>query len=209
MPKVLIYHITHINNLPSIIREGGLWCEAKRSDRNLNCLSIAYMALKERRGRTAVPCGKGGVLSSYVPFYFAPRSPMLYVINHGKVDVYRGGQRPILHLVSTVEGVQNAGLPYVFTDGHAVMALSQFFEDKKDLRYIDWGLMKARQWNDTPADPDRMRRRQAEFLAYDFFPWELVVGIGVMHQRIASQVDSIISNVSHQPIVRVKESWYY
>jgi len=204
-----IYHITHLNNLRSIVKQNGLWCEAERANQGINCLNIAYMSLKDRRSQTAVPCGERGALSEYVPFYFAPRSPMLYVINKGGVDSYKGGQKPILHLVSTVERVQKAGLSFVFTDGHAVMSLSRFFDDFRNLQYIDWDVMKATYWNDTPDDPDRSRRRQAEFLVSKFVPWDLFLGIGVIDATIAKKVESIISEASYQPRVKEKQAWYY
>lgn len=104
---------------------------------------------------------------------------MLYVINRSGVEGYAGGQVPIIHLVSSTEAVDAAGLKWVFTEGHAVMNYTDFFDDFDDLDEIDWPLMNSKYWNDTDADPDRCRRRQAEFLVHDFSPWELVSGIGV------------------------------
>ena len=51
------------------------------------------------------------------------------------------------------------------------MRFTDFFDDLKDLDKIDWDLMQSRYWNDTNDDPDRKRRRQAEFLVHEFFPW--------------------------------------
>ena len=59
------------------------------------------------------------------------------------------------------------------------MEYTDFFDDFKDLDKIDWNLMKAKYWNAIPEDPDRSRRRQAEFLVRDFFPWQLVHQIAV------------------------------
>lgn len=52
---------------------------------------------------------------------------MLYAIYKGNVEGYKDGQNPILHLTSSVEAVEEAGLPFAFTDGHAEMAISDFF----------------------------------------------------------------------------------
>lgn len=73
-----IYHITHISNLPSIIQHGGLYCDNLIPQRNLHPQGIAHQHIKERRARRIVNVAAGGTLADYVPFYFAPRSPMLY-----------------------------------------------------------------------------------------------------------------------------------
>ena len=69
--------------------------------------------------------------------------------------------------------------------------------------------MKSKWWNDTVKEMDRKRRRQAEFLVHDFFPWELVTKIGVIDNGVAEQVNEILQRAPHRPTVVVKGSWYY
>lgn len=121
--------ITHVSNLPSVLQLGGLCCDNRRNRDGIVCKGIAYQHIKDRRARKRVPLGQGGTLADYVPFYFGPRSPMLYTINKGNVPGYSDGQSPVLHLVSSVEEIVEAGLPFVFTDGHAEMGYSDFFDD--------------------------------------------------------------------------------
>ncbi len=204
-----IYHITHLRNLGSILEEGGLWCDGIADDRGLADIDIAHAHIKARRQRTKVPAGPGGCLADYVPFYFAPRSPMLYAIHTGAVAGYSGGQASVLHLVTSAEAVAQRGLDYVFTDGHAVMALSDFFDDLRDLDAIDWQIMRERFWADTDEDPDRKRRRQAEFLVREFLPWDLITDIAVLERDIADQVQQLLSGHDHRPEVRVHRRWYY
>ena len=47
--------------------------------------TIAYQDIQDKRSVTLVPYGLGGMLHVYVPFYFAPRSPMLCAISYGRV----------------------------------------------------------------------------------------------------------------------------
>jgi len=157
-----ICHITPVSHLTSILHEGGLWCDKEAAARGLIKQSIAHDDIKRRRMCKPVPCGAGGVLADYVPFYFAPRSPMLGALHVGKVASYRDGQENIVHLVSTTKCVADEGLPFVFSDGHAPMALSRFFADLRRLDQIDWTVVSVKQrfWHDTPEDPDRSRRRQ-------------------------------------------------
>ena len=204
-----IYHITHIRNLPNIIKDGGLWCDHIVSDRQLAHVSIAHQNIKERRMIKPVPCSAGGVLADYVPFYFAPRSPMLYSINRGNVRGYTDGQTPILHLVSSAEAVQRVKLPFAFTDGHAPMDISRFFDDLRFLNQIDWRIMKETYWADTIEDGDRSRRRQAEFLVHQFFPLDLFESIGVINKTIASQVTGLLQPLKQKTNVVIAPAWYY
>lgn len=204
-----IYHITHIRNLPNIIKDGGLWCDQVVSKRYLAHVSIAHQNIKERRMAKQVPCSVGGVVADYVPFYFAPRSPMLFAIHRGNVRGYTDGQGPILHLVSTTEGVQKKKLPFAFTDGHAPMDISRFFDDLQHLNQIDWKIMKETYWADTIEDGDRSRRRQAEFLVHKFFPFALIEAIGVINKAIAGQVSGLLQPLKQKPNVVITPTWYY
>jgi hypothetical protein len=87
--------------------------------------------------------------------------------SRGNVEGFSGKQQDIIHLVSNVQAVVEAGFSFVFTDGHGIMVLTDFFEEIGDLDHIDWDLMSSRYWYDTAEDPDRKRRRQAEFLIYE------------------------------------------
>ncbi|MBU2666516.1 DUF4433 domain-containing protein [Actinoplanes bogorensis] len=82
---------------------------------------------------------------------------------------YQGGDRPLIYLVTNVRAVVEAGLTWVATDGNAATATSEFTTDSSSmLGMVDWPLMEAERWNNTQEDPDRQRRRQAEFLVHGF-----------------------------------------
>jgi len=149
------------------------------------------------------------MLADYVPFYFAPRSPMLYTINRGNVEGYQEGQRPIVHLVSSAEAVRAAGLSFAFTDGHADMDISHFFNDLQDLERVDWNVMSSKYWSDTLGDGDRKRRRQAEFLVYQFFPITRIETIGVINQNMADRVTQFIETLGLELSVQAQPTWYY
>jgi hypothetical protein len=202
-----IYHITHKKNLPPIIRGDGLSCDSKMAGGK--CVTIGYQSLKDRRAEKLVNVSKGGTLADYVPFYFAPRSPMLYRISRGSVDSYKGGQAPIIYLVSTVEDVNGKGIPFFFTDGHAVMELSEQYEAVSDLNKVDWRVLEGKYWYDTDQDGDRSRRRQAEFLVHDFFPWSLVQQVVVINSEMKKCVENMIDKATHKPKVVVNSAWYY
>ena len=146
-----IFHFTHINNLPLILADGGLQTCGALRQAGVNYKDVAYSGLQDRRARTYIPCGVGGTLHDYVPFYFCPLSPMLFSIAKGKVPDYDEGTRPLIFFVSSAQVIQQAALPFVFTDGHGIMNYSNFYDDLGQLHQVDWPLMSARMWNSTEA----------------------------------------------------------
>ena len=178
-------------------------------NKNTDFTSIAHQSIQDRRATTTVPCGPQGVVHDYIPFYFAPRSPMLYSISKGNVAGYDGDQRSVIYLVSTADAVANQGTGFVFTDGHAIMAMSRFFDNLDDLDKVDWQLMHSRYWFDTQQDNDRKRRRQAEFLVYHFFPWELISRIIVMDKRTESALVKELTSAGVSTSVQCYRPWYY
>lgn len=213
-----IYHITHIKNLPAILREDGLRCDAEAERRGLCAQSIAYDTIKERRRRRSVmnlrgeTVGAGGLLPEYVPFYFCNRSPMLGAIHKGQVPAYQGGQREVVYLVSSVEAVAAAnGLRWCFTDGHAVEAVTDFFDRLADLTKVDRAAVETWRWGGKwlLSDPDVKRRKQAEFLVHGRFPWRLVTQLGVLDACMATDVRRVIAGTGHLPGVTIEPKWYY
>jgi ssDNA thymidine ADP-ribosyltransferase, DarT len=207
---VWIYHITNLANLASIAREGMLYCKAMADSQGLEPVSIAYTSIQELRKAKVVPIEPHGTLHDYVPFYFCNRSPMLYAIHTGQIDGYEGGQRDVVHLVSSANEMAKARLQYVFTDGHAIMNVTRFFNDPTELRQVDWQLSEAQLWHDTDDDPDRKRRKQSEFLVHGTVPTHLIRGIGVADARVEIMVHEILrGHPEWPPQVVVRPNWYY
>ncbi len=209
LAQVSIYHLTHIENLPSIIAMGGLGCTNQLARRSVSPHSSANPEIQEVRARTKVPCRQGGTLHDYVPFFFAPRSPMLYVVAEGWAADCKERQEPLLQLRTTVAAVVAEGRPFVFTDGHAIKALTGYYDDPLDLGMVDWAAIDSEYWNDTAAFPDRRRRRQAEFLVHEKAPWRLIQEIGVFTPEMQQKVEQEIARVGHKPAVTVRREWYY
>jgi hypothetical protein len=132
---------------------------------------------------------------------------MLFAINKGVVQGYVDGQRPIIYLRSTAEVVRDAGLEWVFTEGHAEIAFTDFFNDLANLNKVDWAVINGRYWNDTNDFPDRKRKRQAEFLVKSFFPFNLVTHIGVYDQAIGEAAAGVLQGQG--PGIEIQRGWYY
>ncbi len=206
---IYIYHITHIDNLASIMQTGGLYSCNKMQQEDGEYHNIAHQNIQDYRVHKTVPCAPGGVLHDYVPFSFAPRSPMLCSLYHNNVAGHTGGQTPIIHFVTDVQKISDAGLEFVFTDGHGRMEISDFYNNLDRLDQIDWEIMKAQYWRDTDVDPDRKRRRQAEFLVKDFCSLALISEIGVINLSLRSRVQMVFENLEYRPVVSIRTNWYY
>lgn len=206
MNERLIYHITHLRNLPSILQTGRLWSDAQRIQQALGTVNIGHTHIKERRRRRPVATTTGGMLGDYVPFNFCHRSVMLYVIHRGSVEGYNEGQEPVVHLVSSVGRAIGSGRPWAFTDRHADLGYARYFESVDNEGEVDWGVMPLQYWAN---DEETKEKRQAEFLLHDWCPFEIFEQIGVRTQQIADQVEAMLQNSPYTPRVSVKRSWYY
>src|SRR5882672_2037233 len=127
-----IFHITHVDNLASIVAHGCLWSDAQRIARKLVTTNIGYSHIKQRRLNRLVTAGSGGKLGDYVPFNFCARSVMLFVVSRGHAD-YAGGQDEIVHLVSSVNTATALGNVWAFTDRHADLAYASYFGSRAKL----------------------------------------------------------------------------
>lgn len=203
-----IYHITHVENLAEIIADGALFSEQHLLRGGRAPVVIGMDRIKERRLRKKVHCHPHLAVGDFVPFYFCPRSIMLYVIEkrHSELS-YRGGQREIVHLVSDVEKAVAAAKrqAWAFTDGNASTAYTGFYNDLQRLEdVIDWNAVNATSW----ADPAIKDKKQAEFLVAELFPWSAITAIGVFDRSIQQRVSAILGKASG-PAVSVQRSWYY
>ena len=205
MTNPKIFHITHVDNLPTIIAMDRLWCDAQRVAQGFESANIGYGHIKARRMTHPVAVSEGGTLGHYVPFNFCPRSVMLYVIHQGHVD-YDEGQTPILHLVSSIDSILASGRPWFFTERHADLFYAQQFDSLEDLDKVDWSVMPERYWG---GDSDVKEKRQAEFLVYDWCPWQVIEEIAVINQSVKTQVEITLNASVHKPAVQIRRNWYY
>ncbi len=171
---------------------------------NVQYTDAAYDSVQNQRHVHPVPVMPMGTIHDYVPFYFNSLSPMLYAIKCGNVPGVN--LQDIIFFQSTAHTVEVAGAPFVFTDGHAIMALTDFYNDLADLGELPWEIIHAQYWNDYL---DGKRLRQSEFLVYKHFSWNLVERIGVYNQNMQNYVQSMLQNALYIPAVDVKPNWYF
>jgi len=215
-----IFHITAIPNLVRIAKSKMLHANAVLQKKKIQHENIAYQGAQGKRATKLVAKPPGGVIHDYVPFYFAPRSPMLGAINLGKVEGCTYHQQDIVHFATTVEAVVEAGLTFVFYDYNATLDFANCYSDLKYLDKINWDLFYeaprldgyCKFWFSTVNNPKyilRMETRQAEFLVHQSVPLNLMDVVGVYSPEKAAEVQEIFDDAKINIPVEVKTAWYY
>ncbi len=205
-----IYHIVHIQRLQSIISDGFLWCDAKMENYRVVGPTIGMNSIKRRRKFELTLSSHPDLhVGACVPFYFCPRSVMLYLIHRANDPelTYHGGQTSIVHLEAdlrrTVAWAEEHGKRWAFTMSNAG---ARYFEDRADLGRLGeicWSAVTARDWRNCKEG------KQAEFLVESCFPWNLVERIGVQKDAILAQVQKHLNRAEHRPRVEIHQDWYY
>ncbi len=216
-----LFHITAIANLQAIFAAGALVSKNGGAAAGINYQNIAHAGAQGARAVRAVPNPPGGLVHDFVPFFFAPRSPMLYAINGGRVAGCPWRQSDIVHFETTVQNVTGTGQAYVFYDRNATLAFSTPYTD---LAYLDtavaWDLLtEAPQldgfcayWQNRAAVDryaDRMERRQAEFLVKDRAPLHCMTRLGVIDAARQSRVQALLVQAGVGLAVDIMPSWYF
>jgi hypothetical protein len=201
-----------VDNLPAITAAGGL-----RSDEQLaqmggpqQMVGMSHIKLRRLQEINLEDCYPADFVGQYVPFYFCPRSVMLFLIATRNPELsYRGGQGPIAHLEADLYNViawlQGRDRRWAFSLSNAGARLVEFRNQIADLPEIHWQAVDAKDWRDVTIK----QGKQAEFLVRDSFPWQLVDVIGVHSQAVAQRVSQAIAQSEHQPQIEIRQEWYY
>ena len=201
----LLFHFTHVDNLPSIATEG-LFGDRVAVSRSLLKTDVGQQDIKCQRRQRRVPIGPRGVVADYAPFYFAARSPMLYKIDKREVPTYDGGQDGLIYLVTDVERIAERTSRFVFTDRNAVSDYARFADEIDELsNFVDWPLMEGQSWNNTPTEPDRRSRRMAEFLVHRRVPWDAFFELAARTDEDAARAQASLAKVNADGVVHVRQ----
>lgn len=195
-----------------MIQAGGLWSDAKRIELGLITNLVGMSRIKKRRlEECPVSCWPGTMVGQYVPFYYCPRSIMLYILNRGNhPDIeYAGGQRAIVHLQAdlnaTILWAGENQVGWALTATNAGARYTNFFNTPDQFNQIDWEAVRSRDFRSPPVKEGK----QAEFLVHRWFPWQLVEHVGVFDQNSLELVTQTLVTSTHRPTVRVENGWYF
>lgn len=215
-----IFHITAIANLARIAKSKMLHSNGVLQKKKIAHANIAYQGAQGKRAMKLVAKPPGGVVHDYVPFYFAPRSPMLMAVDRGNVVGCPYRQQDIVHFETTVEAIVTEGLAFVFYDYNATLDIATCYSNLNDLAKIDWDLFHEPprmdgycQYFFNRVDNHKyiLRRetRQAEFLVHNSVPLKLMKVVGVYSASKAQEVEEIFDEADIDIPVEVKPIWYF
>ena len=219
MPNPLIlFHFTAIKNLSCILKTGSIRCTNLLKNQNITYVSIANNNVQEKRAKKHIP-NTAFTLHDYVPFMFAPRSPMMYVITQGNVpDAQERNSDNLIYFVVDFENIKN--MDYIFTDYHPIVGYANFYTMESDLDKIQWDLLREEpslagycKYFQKEDEPVRyMRRpeaRQAELLIKKELPLDKISYIAVKNDTVKKRVEEILKEESVSIKVITQEGWYF
>ncbi len=206
-----VFHITHVDNLPSIIADDMLLSDTAMLARAASPATIGMSSIKQRRLTLPVEGHPGLHVGDFVPFYFCPRSVMLFVIyckNHAGLT-YRDGQTPMVHLECDLNVVLDwaidHGHPWAFSQSNAAARYANFRSRREDLAALDWAAIAATDFR----SPAVKEAKQAEFLVHHSFPWRLVSRIGACSSATLTRCNAALLGSTHKPRLERRPDWYY
>lgn len=189
--KEFCYRICHIKNLVHILANG--LCTKNHEKASSDFVTIGNPEIINSRDITPVKIGGYGFIGDYIPFYFTPRSIMLYNIITG----YKAPLVPKLHKedVLVIRCLINDiadGNKFFFTDGQANTQITNHFNDLKHLNEIDWQSIQNGNFSKSDGDFDRPRRYQAEFLIEKHVPVSKIESLHVFNNNAQNYVNSVL-----------------
>ena len=202
--KALIFRICHKSNVEKVLNDGGCICanDANKS----KYAEIGNQELIAKRKAHPVPCGPGGSLGDYVPFYFTPFSPMLYNIKTGYNGIQKQPIEDIVILVTSLHHLKTEGISFVFTDRHAYLRLAQFSNDLNDLSWIIWPVLQAQ--NFKRDDMDKFEKYQAEALVHKKLPLSGLLGIACFNDTVKTEIEQLCNSGGHKLQIATRPNWF-
>ncbi|WLF84569.1 DUF4433 domain-containing protein [Moraxella sp. ZY210820] len=206
-----IYHIVHKDRLSAIIQDGCLFSDALIRQRANNFPVIGLDKIKDRRlDELKLTSYPDLFVGQCVPFYFCPRSIMLYMINQRNSQLtYQGGQENIIHLQAdlrqVIDWANSNNIRWAFTDSNAGSYHFNDYNQINEFHNINWTAVNTQHW----SAPEIKAGKQAEFLIEQQFPICLIEKIGVHSQTVFNEVSQTIQSLGYQTNLEICENWYY
>jgi len=217
LEQIKVYRMTHIDNIPHILRHG--ITHKKSLNSNPNFVTIGDISLIDTRNSKQVKVDNGNffnfdapliTLGDFIPFYFGIKMPMLYVMQHGGNFVERPTPpEDIVYLICFISRIIQSDINYFFSDGHATADNYTTFYDRSKINelptLIDWDAIKAPYWGGE-ENLDIKRKKQAEFLVAQDLPLEFIVSFGCYNE---SAKNKLLSLGIEEKKIKIGASAYY
>lgn len=205
--KALVFRLTHIDNLEYILNRQAI--EARNhSPEKVSFRSIGNNEVIRKRSAKQVPVPPNGTLDDYVPFYFTPYSMMLYNIHTGYGENTQVANEDLVFFVGSLHTLKKNGIPFVFTDRHALMIHANYYSGTEHLGRVDWRLLASGDFSRDPNDPDKADRYQAEALVYKRVPLTSLEAIVCYNEKVEAKIVRMIEDVCDIRLL-IRKEWYY
>lgn len=186
------YRITHIQNLPHILEKGIV--AKNHPDASADYLQIGNPEIIDVRSTAPVKLEGYGNIGDYVPFYFTPKSMMLYNIITGfRAPLVPKRNRAEILVIRCLVDTLATEDTWFFTDGQGNDAVTNHFNDLVELGQLDWAAIQNSNFSKTDGDFDRARRYQAEFLVYQQVPIAHIESLNVYNQAALGYVNGLLT----------------
>ena len=184
-----LYYITHIGNLPSIIKHGILSHESVEAE---NVQGISMLSRKvdkkeniKRKSRIVPEIPKKNLLH-YANLFFQPRNPMMYraIFENGKEKL------AVLEIANTILEEPRV----VITDGNAINETTQFYvlSEKTKISQQQWTIIKNEWWKECDGSK---RKIMAECLVPDYVKPEYIRSVIVADDKTINRVRGLVDNL--------------
>lgn len=184
-----LFHMTHINNLAGIIKNGIL-----PHDNPFVNTTIDNKTVNNRRAKRDPIYGR--TIHSYVPFYFNPKNAMLFANKDIEENI------AILAISRRLIYQDNT----IFTDGNAASANTSFFNDLANLRFLDWHCLGNEYWHDYE---DGKRKKMAEILIPKTVSNSSIIKIVCKTDHSKSAIEEILRRHETTIPVEIYKNYYF
>ena len=215
--QVIVYRITHIENIQHILKHG--ITHKKSANKNSNYKNIGDLSLIDTRSRKTVIIDNGSLeqtesvnritFGDYIPFYFGVKMPMLYVVQHGG-NFVKNATPPdeIIYLCCSLSSILSSKVNFCFSDGHATDILTTFYDNSKInelVNIIDWKAVMTSYWGGDD-NLNLKRKKQAEFLIANDISPDHIIGFVCYNEK--SKVKLISMGVTEDKIKIIPNAYY-
>lgn len=202
------YRVCHRDNLVQILEHG--LCTKHHTNADPHFKVIGNPSIISTRDSTLVRITGYGTIGEYVPFYFTPRSIMLYNIVTGYwAPVVAKVQRDELLIFRSPVNELSAVGEFFFTDGQANDAFTKHYRNIENLKMVDWKNISNSNFSKSNGDFDRPRRYQAEFLIRDHVPITSIESIIVYNRAAAIFVQKQLSATTILLPVTINAAYFF
>lgn len=151
-------HMTHIDNLESILKYGLLAHSNPHKKRD-----ISNTEVNNRRNKKESIYGH--TIHEYVPFYFNPRNAMMYRNKDEDIVVLAFSQKLIFE--------NNT----IFTNKNASANSVKFFNSGQQLNKLEWNYVWSDSWNNKVNRTEVMQAMMSEVLIYSHVSINNLIGV--------------------------------